>query len=565
MRRLAILGMAAVTFYLGYLSSTARTSAADDPISSSPSVRRPSNLVGQDRSQATREVAQGKSVDADRAKVITPVPMVSNLDPNFRPIDLNSALRLAGVENPELNVSRQRVVEAVALRQLAAAQILPTINLGTNYDNHTGVLQQSNGNILSLNRSAVFVGAGANAVAAGTVNIPGFFLTGNVAEGVYGYLVSRQVVAERGFANDAARNQVFLSVALAYCDLLKAEGRRAVALQVRGEVEKVYKLVAAYSKVGRAPPSDADRFATELTRRQADVQRSDGEIQVASARLCELLNLDPSIRLHPTDAWVVPAEIVPPQAPVGELIALGLLRRPELAERRAVIRAALLSLKGSKVLPFSPTIIAGFSAGGFGGGSNLVSPVFGGFGARSDLDVVAYWSIRNLGVGNAALINVAKARLRTTQYQEIAVLDRVRAEVAEAYAKAHARFALIGTTEQAVRSATEGFRKDLTRAEEAVGLPIEVVDSLRLLAESRYAYLEAIVGYNRAQFELYVSTGQPPADALARPVPTEGIVPPGLTSAPSVAPSATTLPVLPPPPAGPLGPFANPVAGRTDR
>src|SRR5437764_868782 len=92
-----------------------------------------------------------------------PVPLTSNLDPAFRPIDLNTALRLAGVQNPELNIARQRVVESVALRQIAAAQILPTLNGGMNYDNHTGVLQQSNGNILSLNRSAVYVGAGTNA------------------------------------------------------------------------------------------------------------------------------------------------------------------------------------------------------------------------------------------------------------------------------------------------------------------------------------------------------------------------------------------------------------------
>ena len=58
-------------------------------------------------------------------------------------------------------IARQRVVEAAALRQLAAAQFLPSLNLGTNYDSHTGNLQQSNGNILSVNRSAVYVGAGA--------------------------------------------------------------------------------------------------------------------------------------------------------------------------------------------------------------------------------------------------------------------------------------------------------------------------------------------------------------------------------------------------------------------
>ncbi len=54
----------------------------------------------------------------------------SILDPNVRDIDLNTALRLAGVQNPQLMIARQRVVEAAALRQLAAAFILPSLNLG---------------------------------------------------------------------------------------------------------------------------------------------------------------------------------------------------------------------------------------------------------------------------------------------------------------------------------------------------------------------------------------------------------------------------------------------------
>src|SRR5262249_10827692 len=87
-----------------------------------------------------------------RAPLVSPPPASppSLLDPNVRPIDLNTALRLAGVQNPDLLLAQQRVVEAAALRQLAAAQFLPTLNGGTNYDSHTGVLQQSNGNILSV-------------------------------------------------------------------------------------------------------------------------------------------------------------------------------------------------------------------------------------------------------------------------------------------------------------------------------------------------------------------------------------------------------------------------------
>lgn len=449
------------------------------------------------------------------------------LPAEVRPIDLNTALRLAGVQNPQLMLARQRVVEAAALRQLAAAQILPSINVGTNYDSHTGNLQQSNGNILSVNRSALYVGAGAAAIAAGTVNVPGVVLQGNIAVGVFQYLASRQVVAQRGFASVATRNQMFLQTTLGYSELLRAEGRRAVALQVRDEAKRVATLTDAYAKAGQGRDADAHRALTELESREADVQEAEGEVLTSSARLCNVLNVDPSIRLHPTDAWVVPHPVVPDPIAVRELIALALLQRPELQERHAVIREALIALGQAKALPFSPTVLVGYSSGGFGGGSNLVQPVFGGFGGRSDFDVVAFWTLQNLGVGNRALINLARARVGVTRYQEIAVLDQVRAEVAEAYAKTHARFAQIATSERAVRSGTLGFREDLTRIENTVAPAIETVDSLRLLARARYAYLDAIVDYNRAQFELYVALGQPPANALAHPVPTTGVAPPG--------------------------------------
>ncbi len=208
-------------------------------------------------------------------------------------------------------IARQRVVEAAALRQLAAAQFLPSLNMGTNYDSHTGTLQQSNGNILSVNRSALYVGAGAGAVGSGTVSVPGVFLEGNVAAVVFSYLASKQVVAQRHFATQAIRNQTFLQTALAYSELLRAEGRRAVALQVRDEAKRVARLTTAYAKAGQGREADEHRALTELEVRENDVQGAEGAILVASARLCNVLNLDPSLRLHPTDAWVVPHPIVP--------------------------------------------------------------------------------------------------------------------------------------------------------------------------------------------------------------------------------------------------------------
>ncbi len=466
-----------------------------------------------------------------------------------RPIDLASALRLAGVFNADMLLARQRVEAALAERQLAAAQILPSINAGGNYDAHTGNLQRSNGEIIEVNRNALYLGLGANAVGAGTVTVPGIVWNANVSGALFSALVRTQVVRQREFESVTVRNQVLLQVAEAYLDLLRAEGARAVLLQTRAENAEVARVTANFAgKPGLGRQADADRARAELEQRDAELLRAEQDVLTASARLCQLLHLDPTPRLHATDGWVVPAAIVPDP----ELIAVALTRRPELAERRAAVEAALLQLYGAKLLPFSPTALVGYSAGTFGGGSNLAAqgilqpdgtvlrqPRFDSFDGRQDLDVVLYWSLRNLGVGNLAEVQLARSQWRAEQLREMAVLDRVRAEVAAAQARAHARYAQIATGEEATKAAQGAFTGDFRRTRAGVGLPIEVLNSLRLLGRGRLAYLDAIIDYNRAQFELYVALGQPPASCLARPVPAELVPPPdGSCNLPTPAPLA---------------------------
>src|SRR5262249_37552623 len=74
--------------------------------------------------RATGELRSQQGVPNDSA-FVPPSPSTI-LAPEVVPIDLNTALRLAGVQNPQLMIARQRVVEAAALRQLAAAQFLPS-------------------------------------------------------------------------------------------------------------------------------------------------------------------------------------------------------------------------------------------------------------------------------------------------------------------------------------------------------------------------------------------------------------------------------------------------------
>ena len=154
------------------------------------------------------------------------------------------------------------------------------------------------------------------------------------------------------------------------------------------------------------------------------------------------------------------------------------------------------------------------------------------------------------------------------------MLDHIRDEVAEAYARTHARYQQIRDDEEAVRSGIRGFREDLERIKEAAGLPIEVLNNLQLKADRRVDYLDAIVDYNQAQFELYVALGQPPAACLARPVPTEGVpgrptptAVPGDRCRPPIRPpdAATAMPGAPPSSSsGARSPFSPPLPDAED-
>ncbi len=436
------------------------------------------------------------------------------------PIDLASALKLAGVENREILIARQHVIEAVALRQLAAAQFLPTLNGGGNYDAHTGNVQQADGNILNVNRNALYVGAGANAVAGGTVNIPGVVYNVNVSQTIFNCLSSRQQVVRRRFSEIATQNEMLRRVAMAYLDLLRTEGLRGLTVQAQGEAAEIARLTDDYAKVKEGRQADADRALTERENRDIDRIDADAKVRMAGARLAEWLNLSPAVHLRPVEEKLVPMPLVPDNIPLSELLAIALLQRPELGARRAAIRQALLELDGAKALPFSPNLISGFSSGTFGGGSNLAPPGFGSFDNRNDVDVVLYWTVRNLGLGNVALIRLTASQWRSAQLEQIEVLNQVRSEVAQAHARIQVQYARMLVSEKAVPVGVRTLKEEMQRIKGFVGLPIELLESFRLLNQARVEYLEAIAAYNQAQFDLYVALGQPPADALARPAGT---------------------------------------------
>jgi outer membrane protein TolC len=153
------------------------------------------------------------------------------------------------------------------------------------------------------------------------------------------------------------------------------------------------------------------------------------------------------------------------------LISTGLSNRPELKEAQALVAAACEQYKRQKYAPFVPSVLLGFSSGGFGGGpGNNLSNVAG----RYDFDALMTWEIRNLGFGEGAARRETRARIEQARFENIRTMDRVAREISEARSQVSHRAERITITKKAIRSAQDSYERNLNRIRDGQGLPLEV-------------------------------------------------------------------------------------------
>jgi outer membrane protein TolC len=493
------------------------TAEAAAPAKTAPGPQRKS---GKNRWRSTQDVqlAGYEATPAPAAEEAAPLPLPTEpgaapteavsetdfLDP--RELDLSTALQLVGGQSPQVAFAHQRIEEAAAGVDAASAMWLPSIRAGVSLHRHEGNLQASNGAISDVSRSSLQTGFGANAVGAGTTPTPGLSAQFHFSDAIFAPRIAERTHSARQFGSWVTYHDEMLRAAEAYLELLRAHQEKAIADDTLTQAAALAKQMAAFARTGQGNPADSDRAATELAIRQNDVLRATEAIEVASARLAEVLHLDAPLKVVPTEQQLSPIEMVSLESTVQEMVANGLASRPELGESRELVEAACERLRREQFAPVMPSVLLGLSYGGFGGGlGDRIADV----DSRLDFDLGAVWEVRNLGWGESAARDAASARVEQARYQEMRVLDRVAREIIESRAQVRSRQQQIKTARSAIDHARSAYERDRTRINEGQGLPLELLQSLHALDRARREYLNSVASFNTAQFRLHHAIGWP--------------------------------------------------------
>ena len=432
-------------------------------------------------------------------------------------LDMSTALQLVAGQNPQVAFAHQRIAEAAARLEAAEALWLPSIRAGVSLNRHEGNLQNSNGQIVDISRSSLQGGFGAGAVGAGTNPVPGLSAEFHLSDAVFAPRIAERNLEAHNFSSWGTYHDQMLRASTAYLELLRAHQEGAIARETLNNADELVRLTKSFASTGQGAQADADRAATERAIRQNDVARAVEAVDVASARLAEVLHLDAPVRVVPTEQQVAPIDLVSLAPTVQEMVAIGLSSRPETGEHSQLVAAACERLQREKYAPLLPSMLLGLSYGGFGGG---VGDSISNFNDRLDLDVSAVWEIRNFGRGEAAAREVAQAQIEQARYREIETMDRISREIVEARSQVKSRHRQIETAQAAVNAARQSYTRNRQRINEGQGLPIEFMQSLQALDQAQREYLRSVTDYNVAQFRLHHALGWP-SDVAVKPASTK--------------------------------------------
>lgn len=469
-------------------------------------------------SQSEQPITLTSATDSDEtpdADKSTPADLTAVADPPGSPTDnkpatspyplsLGDILHLADVQNPNVALARERINEAYARVDRAEALWLPSLRGGLNYNHHEGAIQSVAGDVFQTNRSAFGGGFGAGMYGAASPTVPGLIAQFHLSDAIFQPKIAAHQASARQFGAVAARNDVLRDAAVGYLELVRAEQEMVITKTALDNTQKLTELTRQYAESGQGLQADHQRMEAELALRRDGVVNQQELIQVASARLAQLLHADPAVQIATNEPVVTSLDIMAVEDTAAAYVVLGLSRRPELSEQKHLVCEAVQRLNREKYAPLIPSVLLGMSYGGMGGGlgNNITNS-----NQRWDADAIAYWELRNLGFGDQAARGETASAARQAQMRELAILDRVAREVVEAHTQVVQRKQRLEIAKQGIVAAERSYNLNQQRIANAQGLPIEVLLSIQALANAQRAYLNAVIDYNIAQFELSRATG----------------------------------------------------------
>jgi outer membrane protein TolC len=214
-----------------------------------------------------------------------------------------------------------------AAEENAIERFFPWLAPGVTYRRHDNLIQNTEGVIEEVHKQSYAPGG---AVAAQT----------DIGDAIFKSLEAHQLTKAARHGLDAQRAETVLGAAQGYFDLAAAQEAVGIAREALGISTDYATQIERAVDAGIAFKGDALRVKVQQQKDEIALRRTEENARIASAKLVQLLHIEPTIELVPRDVSLVPLSIVSTEEPLGALVAQALAARPETRQSAALVSAA---------------------------------------------------------------------------------------------------------------------------------------------------------------------------------------------------------------------------------
>ncbi len=432
------------------------------------------------------------SSDLAQAKLSNTSSAIAEKKPRQIPINLDTVLRLAEEQNPQIMVMREKVEESNAENALAAKSWLPSIYGGIAYYRHEGGIQNFNGDLIKSSTGALY---------------PNIELRTelDLREATYKQIVSERNSWQTRGELTKITVELCLEAATAYIDLLTARRGEAIAR----ELEKYHleQLKRAEKMKENHPDATVlvEAVYAELNGRKQAILKLKQQGDSSAVKLAFLLGVDPDSELVPVEENFVPLDLVDVSVGMKDMVAKSLSYGPGIRELERMlenVQDGIARMEGPTRL--MPILQVNMAEGGFGAGAN--SSLY--WANRWDMGLAAKWNLTEWHTSREKR-RIAEVKLNQVQLTFKELQAKLSAGVQDA------RDSIINGREQIqyctkqIQHSAETYRLNTLRLEQNApnATMSDVLLSIRGLEMAHANYVGSINAYNRSQVRLMLLLG----------------------------------------------------------
>ena len=406
-------------------------------------------------------------------------------------IDLPTVVRLAGGQNLDVQLARERISEARAAEEATRWQFFPWVMPGVGYKAHNGTVQTVEGRMIETDKQSYSIG-------------PAIGLQLDLGDAIYKRLAAKQLTKAAEHGAEARRQQSVLEAVHAYFYLCKAKATMTVTEQSLAISKEYKQQIASGVTSGVAFKGDELRAETQVQKYELLLKQAEQARRLSSAQLKEILRLEGLDSLQPSAADLVPMSLPEGRGKKEDLVRTALAARPETKAAASTMAAAQEGVRGAKVGPLIPTIGASVFGGGVGGG---IGGDAGDFGGSGDYQITLGWRIGPGGLFDRSRQRLAESKAAQAGLMQLQTHDRIVREVVSSYESVKLLREQVEIARKAVAAAQQTLELARERREFAVGVVLETLQAEQDATTARLDLATTIAELNKAQYRLKAAVG----------------------------------------------------------